>query len=331
MGTLKALVIRCLGEDMLKKTSSHALASLMLLIAALIWGFSFVAMKNTLSALPPNLILAIRFTMGALGLSFALIKFKDTLTLKTFMYGAVMGLLLYGGFVMQTYGLQYTTVGKNAFITGVYVVLVPLLGIIILKRRPRPILFAAAILCFVGLGLISLGGDTGAALDKTLTLFGTSLSGFALELFGDGLTLVSGIFFALHIVFVDKCIAKGANVMALTCLQFAFAALYSWINTLATESFPDLSSVPTDTWGSLLYIGLLATLLALTLQNYGIEKASSSYAALLLCLEAPFGSLAAIVFLNEKPTTIVIIGFVVICAAMILAQIQPKRRIDDVN
>lgn len=305
---------------------SHIIASIMLIGAAFIWGVSFVMMKNSLDAMPPNLILAIRFSVGALGLSFALIKYRRELSWRVVAYGALTGFFLYAGFTSQTYGLQYTTVGKNAFITGVYVVIVPVFAWLILKKRPKPMLVIAALLCFAGLGLVSLGGETGAAAEKSLSIFGATLSGGSLELFGDGLTLVSGIFFALHIVFVDKYAEKNVNMLVLTCLQFTFCAIYSWTNTLLTETMPSFATLPTSVWLSIAYVALLATLLAQTLQNIGIKNAQSSYASLLLCLEAPFGSLAAIVILHEKPTISTIIGFVVICAAMVLAQLEPKKK-----
>lgn len=287
------------------KTKTAA-ASLMLIIAAAIWGASFVVMKNTLDVLPTNTILAVRFSIGALGLSFMLVRYRRSLCGRLLIHGALVGAALYAAFAIQTYGLALTTVGENAFITAIYVVLVPLLMWGLRRKRPSANELIAALLCLAGIGVLSLGG-AGALSGKML---------------GYGLTLLSGVLFALHICLVGVFTDDGDNIMMLTCLQFMFAALFAWTASLLFEA-PAVSITP-DTWLSLAYVGIAATLIALLFQNIGIKYASPSYASLFLCLEAPFGCIFGVMFLGEKLELRMIVGCAIIVAGLALAQIKKR-------
>ena len=126
------------------------LANMALLITGMIWGSGFVVMKNTLDSMSTNYILAIRFTIAALGLSYTLFT-KGPVTFEKIKAGANLGLYIYGAFAVQTYGLMFTTAGKNALITAFYVVLVPLLLWIMQKRRPEGKVWMAAVMMIIGM------------------------------------------------------------------------------------------------------------------------------------------------------------------------------------
>ena len=176
------------------------LAKPMLFAAAFIWGSSFFIMKDALDALPVQYLLAIRFTAGAVLLGLLCWKKWRIFTPDYLWRGAVIGGFLYLAYSVQTYGLALTTPSKNAFLTAVYCVLVPFLYWAFAGVRPDRYNVIAAVLCVAGVGLVSLTGD--------LTVNP-----------GDGLTLVSAVFYASHIVAVAKVSADGVSVCVLGAVR----------------------------------------------------------------------------------------------------------------
>ena len=156
-----------------------------LFAAALIWGSSFFVVKDTVNTIPPNFLLAVRFTIGCLALALIFRKRLKKLNKEYIWQGAVIGLCLFAAYSSQTIGITDTTPGKNAFLTAVYCVIVPFLFWIVNKTRPDIYNMAAAALCLTGIGLVSL------------------TEGFSIRM-GDALTLLGGFFYALHIVMVAK-------------------------------------------------------------------------------------------------------------------------------
>lgn len=286
----------------MSEKTRRMIANCLLLIAGAIWGGGFVVMKNALDNISTNYLLAIRFAIGAVGLSYTLFSKKNPLTRYALLGGAVTGGCLYGAFAVQTYGLLYTTAGKNALITAIYVVLVPFILWIQRKERPDTRVMVAAVMMLTGIALLSLNGREGMNI-------------------GDFLTLLCGIGYALHIVYVDK-FEQRVDVMQLTCLQFAFASAYAWIAALLFEQPP--ASFGAETIGALAYCGIAGTLIALTLQNVGIKYASPEYASLFMSTEAAFGCIFGVIFLNEAMTGRMTLGCVLILCALVLSQVDWK-------
>ena len=279
------------------------LANLLLLVAGVIWGGGFVVTKNALDTMPVNFLLAVRFSIGALGLSytFFLKKNRAGFNARLLLGGATLGFLQYAAFAVQTYGLSITTAGKNALITASYIVLVPFVVWAIKKKKPSLKVVIAAFACLLGIGLITFDG--GAAN------------------LGDALTLLSGILYALHIALVDLYLERH-EVMLLTCVQFFFAALFSWAATLVFEPQPVVVSI--SSFAALLYLGVLATLVALTLQNVGIRYGSPEYASLFMSTESPIGAILGAVFLHEAMSGRMVMGLVLVVAALTLSQLDLK-------
>ena len=169
------------------------------------------------------------------------------------------------------------------------------------KKRPSLKVVIAAFVCFFGIGLITFDGGTVGL--------------------GDALTLLSGILYALHITLVDLYLEKH-EVMLLTCMQFFFAALFSWAATLLFEPQPVAFSP--SSFIALLYLGVLATLVALTLQNVGIRYGSPEYASLFMSTESPIGAILGAVFLHEAMSGRMVTGLVVVVAALTLSQLDFK-------
>ncbi|MFB0921730.1 MAG: DMT family transporter, partial [Oscillospiraceae bacterium] len=141
-----------------------------LIITTMIWGTSFVVLKNTLNSVPTLYILAFRFSGAAILLALLFFKELKNIDKKYVINGMVLGTLLFGGYVVQTYGLLYSTPSKNAFLTAAYCVLVPFVVWIVSKKRPDKYNFISTIICIVGVGLVSLKNDRTVELGDVLTV-----------------------------------------------------------------------------------------------------------------------------------------------------------------
>ena len=275
-------------------------AKLMLFAAAFIWGSSFFIMKNALDDLPVQYLLALRFTMGALLLGLAGWKRWKSFLPDYLWRGAVMGAFLYLGYAIQTYGLALTTPSKNAFLTSVYCVMVPFLYWLIARIRPDRYNVLAAALCVAGVGLVSLEGDLSLNL-------------------GDALTLLCAIFYAAHIVAVAK-LSQKRDIYLLTVFQFAFSALYAWIGGALLEEFPMKALSRSEVLLPLLYLGVMATAVALLFQNVGEIWSDPASASVILSLEAVFGVLCSVLFAGDQVSVRMIFGFVLIFVAVVCSE-----------
>lgn len=282
-----------MNEAALKK-----IARPLIVLATLIWGSTFVIMKNTLDSVPTFYLLAFRFTVAAVILGVVFWKKWKLLDKGYLIGGAVMGTFLFAAYSVQTFGLALTTPGKNAFLTAVYCVIVPFLYWMVTKRAPDKYNVAAAFLCITGVGLVSLSG-------------GLSIN------FGDVLTLIGGLVYACHIIAVSKS-SQGKDVFLLTTVQFAVTAAWAWIFALVFEQFP--TAVSGGAIGGLLYLAIAATAGALLFQNVGQKYTPPSTAAVLLALEAPFGVAFSIFTGSESLTGAMVIGFVLIFTAIICSE-----------
>ena len=277
-------------------------ASPLLILATIIWGSSFVVMKNSVTVLPTYWLLAIRFTFAALVLAVVFIKRWKVLDKQYLIGGTVMGFLLFLAYTFQTFGLEQTTSGKNAFFTAVYCVIVPFLYWIIAKRRPDKFNILAAFLCIAGIALVSITGENATAFNM-----------------GDVLTLVGGFFFAAHIVAVAKY-SEGRDIFILTTLQFASFALFSWIGVLITRPVLTPGVFDSSLIFGLAYLVIFSSCGALLFQNIGQKYTAPSTAAVLLSLEAPFGVFFSILFAGERPTPLMFVGFALIFLAVVCSE-----------
>ena len=273
---------------------------LALLTAALIWGSSFIVMKDTLDLIPVFQLLAIRFTLGGLLLAIIFRKQLMQSPRTVFPHGAICGVLLLAAYASQTYGLQTTSPGTNAFLTAVYCVMVPFMAWGLSRRRPTAYNWAAAIMCIGGIGLISLSGD--------LTIGA-----------GEWLTLLSGLLYALHIMGLSRFGEKDDPIV-LTIVQFAVVAVLSWICTLTLEcgaAFP----VPA-VWPKLMYLTFFATAVTLVCQSVGQSLTPPSQSAILLSLESVFGALFSVLLGYETLTLPILCGFALVFVSVIVSETQ---------
>ena len=285
-------------------TRKEWIADGILTLTALIWGTGFVVMKNTLSSVPPAAIIAIRYGIATLLAAVLFRRHLKDIARADVARGALVGLLLALAYIVQTIGLDYTTAGKNAFLTTVYVLLVPFASWLIFRQKLSRSNFIAAGLMLAGIGCLSLDGESG----------GLNI--------GDLLTLLCGVFYAAHIMAVERCQRK-TNTYALIVLQFAFAAAFAAVYHLLFERGLPMS-LHMDTVGSLLYLSVFSTTVAMSLQNIGQSMAPASHASILLSLESVFGALASCIFLGEAVTPRMLLGFAVIFAALVVHSLREK-------
>jgi len=268
--------------------------------ATLIWGGSFLVVKNSMEVMQPHALLAIRFTIGCLLLSAIFYKRVKAINKDYVIKGGVLGIFLFLAYSMQTIGITDTTPGKNAFLTAIYVVIVPFLFWAVDKKKPDAYNVIAAFVSIIGIGLVSLNGE------------------FSIRM-GDALTLVGGALYAIHIVAVAK-FAKHKDPILLTIIQFAVAAVLSWIVTLLFEDVPKPEMWSTESVIGLLYLAVFATAVALLLQNIGQKYTNPAPAAIILSLESVFGVVFSVIFFYEQITIRLFIGFCLIFFAVIISE-----------
>ncbi len=282
---------------------TSVLASAGLLLAATIWGFSFVIVKDSLDYIGAFYMIAYRYTIAAVVMSLIFIKKWKLFSRDYLKHGAFTGLFLFLAYATQTVGCDYTTAGKNAFLTTFYVIMIPLLTWLLFRKRPRFYVFIAAAMSLTGIGLLALGSG-----DKGINI-------------GDVLTLICGVFFALHIIFTEKYNRNGGDPLFLTLLQFIFTAIAGWITAPFFDgAFPMATAFTGRVVGSMLYLGLLSTMVGFSLQNIGLKYVQSSIASLFLSFESVFGILFSTLILHEAFTLKMFAGCTLIFLAVILAE-----------
>lgn len=277
---------------------SALLADGALLFVAIIWGSGFIVIKNALEVMNPIYILILRFSFASILLGLIFYKKLLGLKMEDLKAGLIIGLVLFLGFFTQTVGLIYTNVSNSAFITASNVVMVPFIYWLISKKRPDKYGIIAAIICFLGVGILSIDWNMKINI-------------------GDLLTLICAVFFALHIVFIG-IYSKKHDPILLTILQFGFAAILSLFVGLVMRV--DFAPIGKDIGLTIIYLVVVNTVLAFGIQNIAQKYTTSTHAAIILCLESVFGSLFSVWLLKEELTLKLIIGSIIILIAIITAE-----------
>jgi len=280
------------------KLKKSTIADLALLLVAIIWGSGFIVTKNALDNIGPYYLLFSRFIVASTVLGTIMYKKIKNATKEDIKAGIIIGLFLFAGFATQTVGLQYTEAGKQAFITATNVVMVPFIYWGISKKRPDKYEVFAAFLCLIGIGILSLNRD------------------FTMNI-GDLLTLICAVLFACHISSTGY-FAKELDPYVISVVQMATAAVLSLIFALIFEgtNFP----LERSTIIPVLYLALFSTMAAFLIQTVAQKYTSSTHAAIILSLEAVFGSTFAIIFLKEAVTIKYFIGCMAILISVITAE-----------
>ncbi|MCR4658015.1 MAG: DMT family transporter [Lachnospiraceae bacterium] len=274
---------------------------------AIVWGVAFVIVKNSLDYIPPVYLLALRFTIaGGLLFLFTIRRTFEAIrnNREILIHGLIIGVILYLSYLAQTIGLVYTTAGKNAFLTAVYVVMVPFVHWIRVKKRPEKLCFIAAFIAIAGIGLITLDGD------MTVNR-------------GDLLTLLCGVLFSLQIEYIGKY-SRIEDPIVISMLMMATAAVVSWITAPFFDGPVSNIVFNRESVGGLLYLAVLSTMVCFVIQSVCQRYVKSSVAAIIMSAEAVFGAVSSAVILGERMSAKVIAGCVLLFAAIILAQLDTE-------
>jgi len=278
----------------------HLIADCILLLVALLWGTTFVASKYTLTYLTPFFIISTRFIMAFAMMSLVFRKQFKTINKDELKGGIIVGTILFIAFATQLIALQYTAAGKQAFLAGTYVVMVPFIVWAISKKRPDNRSFIGAFICFLGIGFLTL--------NDSLTIS-----------FGDSLTMFSSLFFAGHIISTDHFVKK-MDPVKLTIVQFGTVAVLGTTAAFMFEPIP--TSMDSNGLLAILYLGILCTGIAYFLQTYAQKDTLSTHTAIILSLEAVFGSVLSLIVLKEVFTFRMVIGCIAILSAILVIELK---------
>ncbi len=280
------------------------MGNLLMVLTAAIWGFTFVAQKTGMDHLGPFMFNAVRFFIGATCLVILLRWFKtQSLSRKGILWGVAMGTVLFFGAMLQQIGLIETTAGKSAFITVIYILLVPVFLSFAGNKLPIQI-WPAAFLVLYGLYLINITeGDLNGINN------------------GDYWVLASAIFWASHILVIEKAV-KHHDPLRLSIVQFYVCSFLAMLGVFIFEpvGLNDIWEGVQGAWLELAYAGMAATAIAYTLQVVAQKSVPSHHAALVLSLEAVFGVIGGVWLLSEELTVRMLLGFTLMFMGIILAQ-----------
>lgn len=284
---------------------------LLLVVATVIWGLSFVVMKDAVDVLEPAYLIGFRFL--ATGLILAAVfwrRMPHALEKDYLVKGLILGVLCFLAFWVQTIGLDNTTPGKNAFLTATYCVIVPFAWWAIARKRPTAFNLIAAVLAVIGIGLVSL---TGALEELSMG-------------YGDFMTLVSALLFAVHIVYVSK-FSETNDVLVLTVMQFVVGGVLGIAYGACFETLPAPSALvdPAFLW-NMAYLVIFASCVALVIQNVALAHVPPAQASLFLSLESVFGVLFSVLLYNEQITSRLLLGFALIFGAIVISETFPLKR-----
>ncbi len=277
---------------------------LALLLVAIVWGSAFVAQRLAAGQISAFTFNGLRFLIGALVLLPLSWRRWERLSRGRWMGIALVGSVLFAGAAFQQLGLRYTTAGNAGFVTGLYVVLIPLILALGWKEPPRRGIWVASLLAGMGLFLLSTGGNLSLKV-------------------GDILELAGACMFALHVILIGILVRK-VEVLQLAVSQYVVCGLLSLLVglSLGGSSISGLASV----WWAIAYTGIFSVGLGYTLQARAQKVAPPADAAILLSLEAVFAALFGWLWLDERLSAPQLLGCGLMLSAMILAQVSSFRR-----
>jgi len=295
------------------KQPSQITGNILMIITAALWGFAFVAQKTGMEYLGPFMFSAIRFAFGASCLVLLLVFFsrffaRRKLDRKGVLTGIAMGVVLTFGAMLQQIGIVETSASKSAFITAIYILLVPIFLSFLGKKLALQI-WPAAFLVLIGLYLLSIKEGDFSSINK-----------------GDIWVLSSAIFWAIHILLIEKAV-KVYDPLRLSIVQFYVCSVLSLLGAFVFEPvvLNDIMLGIKASWIELAYASIASVAIAYTLQVFAQRSVPSHQAALLLSLEAVFGVIGGVWLLGESVTPQMLLGFGLMFAGIILAQWRFKK------
>jgi len=281
----------------------------LLLLASMIWGVAFVAQSAGMAYVGPYTFTTVRSALAALGLGILILIFdraglspRNTDRKLLWRAGLILGVVMTVASNLQQIGLVSTSAGKAGFITSLYIVFVPVLGLLV-KRKPHFMLWFCVFLALVGLYFLSIQAD------------------FSIRM-GDILVLACAVMFTFQILLVDRFASK-VDILRLNCIQFSVVALLSGIPMLLFEQ-PKLSAI-SEAWLPIVYAGLFSGCGAYTLQMFGQRRVEPTTASLLLSPENVFAALAGWFMLGQTLSPRELLGCALVFLAIVSSQLPWER------
>ena len=295
-----------MSQEVPLASSKRIRAYLILLSVSLIWGSAFVVQRVAATHMNIFLFNGARFLLGALVLlplewyTRRKNEIRRELDKRTLLGIILAGIVIFCGANLQTLGMRYTTAGNAGFITGLYVVMVPILLAVGWRQWPRPIILISVGLAAVGMFLLSTSGHLRLA-------------------FGDGLEVIGAMLWAFHVILVGYLVQRGP-ILHISIGQNLVCGLLSLIVVFASSQ-GDAFAGWADAWWTVVYTGILSIGVGFTLQLVGQKETAPSDAAIILSLEAVFSALFGWLILDERLNGVQILGCILMITAMLLAQL----------
>ncbi len=278
---------------------------------ALIWGTGFIATQIAIDGgYDSSFIMMGRFVTAAIMMGLLFCKDLRGMGKEDLIAGGVVGIFLFLGFTLQTYGLVHTTPSNSAFITATKVMIVPLLGLVFLRDKPSTRTMVASLACLVGITALSLNFDQG------FSSFG----------YGELLTFLCAVSFAFH-TFSLGYFVRRVHVKRLIFLQLAVAAFFSTV-LFMVQTGGDLTFVKPDKGlFAILYLGVLATGIAYILQTVGQKYVVASKAALIIATESLFASILSVLLGFESVSIQLLIGGSLIMGSILITEMRMVKKL----
>ena len=268
------------------------------------WGSTFYLIKDLLDRVPTLDFLAVRFAIAGLFLVVLFPKALGRLSAHSRRHAAVLGLVYGLGQILQTAGLAQTPASVSGFITGMYVVFTPLLAAVLLHTRITAMTWAAVLLATAGLGVLTLDG-------------------FSVG-YGEGLTLIAAVLYAVHIVGLGAWSRPG-EALGMSIVQIWVVALICSVATV-----PDGITLATNArdWFAIVYMAVFAAGLAMLAQTWAQSHLSPTRTAIIMSMEPVFAAFFAVLLGGESVTARMGVGGLMVLTAMLVVELLPRRKIE---
>jgi transporter len=288
----------------MKKLVKRYIAESGLLLIGILWGMGFVTVKIGLNAgMNTFYLMWLRFLGSFVLLSILFRKKIKKVSKDDLKAGVILGIIQYFGYVFQTYGAAYTTVGKNAFFTAINVIIVPYIFWILNKKRPDIFSFSASIICLIGVGIMSLDGNLSFThLNK-----------------GDVMTIISAFFFALQVAYTGY-FGRKVHPMNLVLLQMLVGGLLFAGTQFATSGLSEVIPLHGETLMAIIYAVVFSTAIPMLLQIYCQRLTTATRASILMSTESMFAPIFAFFVLGEIMTLRVALGAVFILFSVVVSE-----------
>lgn len=278
-------------------------ADVFLIFIAFLRGSTFLVIKELLSVFNPFYIVGIRFLVAGVLLAVLFFKTSKRVTSEELKCGSIIGIFLFLAFSTQTIGLKYTLASKQAFLTSVYVLIIPFILFAKYHLKIKKETLISVLFALGGVGLICLDPSTN----------------FTINL-GDGLTLICAFFFACHIIAISK-IPASMKIINIVTIQMIFTGLASLLVAYAVADTFNIMSLYELKY-HFLYLTIICTLINFLIQNIAQKFTTPTHVGVLLCLEAVFGGGLSVIVLHEEFTLKMILGSILLVLTIIVTELR---------